>query len=303
MAEEKQKEVELTPTFEEKHPRIAGALSVAGAVAVGLIVIGIWDWLGHRPMSNSDIAAKATDTSAQYGDSFGAVNALFSALAFAGVIIALWWQRKELSLQRREMRLAWQEHKKSADAQTKSEQRLMLSAFIAALETLRQVGDWRSRHQIPARSTHARTIGVLAQAQVIDALNALIPDMASYLYDSHEFLQFTTEAYSRSANCQTLAQIAKELGDVGFIKHGRKNESLDDTKRSTVSSLTNRLIACATELSPEAEQAITECVQSLRRHCGDPDVGFSSSGVHQYLGEMVCKIRAIAEQEAFDQWH
>lgn len=39
----------------------------------------------------------------QFGDMFGAVNALFSGLAFAGVIIAILLQRKELELQREEL--------------------------------------------------------------------------------------------------------------------------------------------------------------------------------------------------------
>jgi hypothetical protein len=38
-----------------------------------------------------------------FGDMFGAVNALFSGLAFAGVIYTLLLQRKELKLQRREL--------------------------------------------------------------------------------------------------------------------------------------------------------------------------------------------------------
>lgn len=38
-----------------------------------------------------------------FGDMFGAVNALFSGLAFAGVIYAIFLQRKELELQRREL--------------------------------------------------------------------------------------------------------------------------------------------------------------------------------------------------------
>lgn len=38
-----------------------------------------------------------------FGDMFGSVNALFSGLAFAGVIVALILQKKELSLQRAEL--------------------------------------------------------------------------------------------------------------------------------------------------------------------------------------------------------
>lgn len=45
------------------------------------------------------------------GDSAGAINALFSSLAFAGVIIAMTLQRKELKLQRSELRLQRKELK------------------------------------------------------------------------------------------------------------------------------------------------------------------------------------------------
>jgi len=40
---------------------------------------------------------------ASFGDMFGAINALFSGLAFAGVIYAIFLQRKELYLQRKEL--------------------------------------------------------------------------------------------------------------------------------------------------------------------------------------------------------
>lgn len=44
-----------------------------------------------------------------FGDSFGAVNALVSALAFAGVIVSLYFQRKDLKLQRQDLLLQHQE--------------------------------------------------------------------------------------------------------------------------------------------------------------------------------------------------
>ena len=38
-----------------------------------------------------------------FGDMFGAVNALFAGLAFAGIIYTIFLQRQELELQRREL--------------------------------------------------------------------------------------------------------------------------------------------------------------------------------------------------------
>ena len=43
------------------------------------------------------------DSANEIGDSAGAINGLFSALAFAGVIFAIILQKKELSLQRNEL--------------------------------------------------------------------------------------------------------------------------------------------------------------------------------------------------------
>ena len=40
----------------------------------------------------------------EFGDSAGATNGLFSALAFAGVIYAIFLQKDELSLQRQELK-------------------------------------------------------------------------------------------------------------------------------------------------------------------------------------------------------
>ena len=55
----------------------------------------------------------------QFGDSFGALNALFSGLAFAGIIYTIQLQRKELNYQREELRLTRFELKRSTDAQEK----------------------------------------------------------------------------------------------------------------------------------------------------------------------------------------
>jgi hypothetical protein len=55
-----------------------------------------------------------------FGDQFGAVNALFSGLAFAGVIYAVILQSKELELQREELVLTRAELSRSAQAQEES---------------------------------------------------------------------------------------------------------------------------------------------------------------------------------------
>jgi hypothetical protein len=64
----------------------------------------------------------------QFGDQFGAVNALFSGLAFAGVIVTILLQREELQLQRQELEQTREELRRSASAQEASEKALAAQA-------------------------------------------------------------------------------------------------------------------------------------------------------------------------------
>ncbi|WP_157491979.1 hypothetical protein [Gelidibacter mesophilus] len=59
---------------------------------------------------------------ASFGDSFGAINSLFSGLAFGGIIYTIFLQRQELKLQREELKLTRKELKRTANAQEKGNQ-------------------------------------------------------------------------------------------------------------------------------------------------------------------------------------
>lgn len=64
----------------------------------------------------------------QFGDMFGGLNALFSGLAFLGIIYTIALQREELGLQRTELELTRTELKRTASAQEKSESSLSKQA-------------------------------------------------------------------------------------------------------------------------------------------------------------------------------
>ncbi|MCA0450752.1 MAG: hypothetical protein LCH62_13440 [Proteobacteria bacterium] len=79
----------------------------------------------------------------QFGDLFGAVNALFSGLAFAGVIVTILLQREELRLQRLELSQTREELRRSAAAQEASQLALhaqasasQMSARLASVNSL-----------------------------------------------------------------------------------------------------------------------------------------------------------------------
>ena len=66
-------------------------------LSVGVVgLFGLSWWLLASTIGNSE-------KQGQFGDQFGAVNALFSGLAFAGLIFTIILQKKELALQREEL--------------------------------------------------------------------------------------------------------------------------------------------------------------------------------------------------------
>ena len=109
-------------------------LIVLGVVAV-ILIIGLW-YLNYYFMV--DKADRGT-----FGDMFGSVNAIFSGLAFAGIIITIYLQGNELSLQRKELVETREVLKRTAEAQEESEkamirqaENLKISAKLSALNTL-----------------------------------------------------------------------------------------------------------------------------------------------------------------------
>lgn len=64
-----------------------------------------------------------------FGDSFGALNALFSGLAFAGLIVTLIMQKDELSMQREELDEAKQELRQQSIEFKKQNKTLKLQRF------------------------------------------------------------------------------------------------------------------------------------------------------------------------------
>ena len=65
----------------------------------------------------------------QFGDKFGAVNALFSALAFAGVILTVFLQKEELCEQRKELILTREEIKGQKEQLRAQNETMKLQSF------------------------------------------------------------------------------------------------------------------------------------------------------------------------------
>ena len=97
------------------------------------------------------------DVRGQMGDMFGAANALFSALAFSGLLIAIFAQSRELrlqgeqlALQRVELELTRAEQARIANAQEQTRDAVITQAQILSLTAeLSAFMAWdRSRHNL-----------------------------------------------------------------------------------------------------------------------------------------------------------
>jgi len=71
------------------------------AFAVGAAAVATILWLLSWALITSQFGNP--DDPGPFGDMFGAVNALFSGLAFAGIIVAILMQQEELKIQRKEL--------------------------------------------------------------------------------------------------------------------------------------------------------------------------------------------------------
>lgn len=80
---------------------------IHAAIIIVIVIILLWGiswYLIDRFVVSSDIKQISTEVvQGTFGDKFGAINALFSGLAFAGIIFTILLQRKELELQRNEL--------------------------------------------------------------------------------------------------------------------------------------------------------------------------------------------------------
>lgn len=107
------------------------------------------------------------DNHGSVGDMFGAVNALFSGLAFLGVIVAIWMQNEELQLQRVEMTESRLAQQVSAIAQQKQERQMHKAAELAALGSLRQQLELGRLETIAEHLSYGRTRWISRRIQEV----------------------------------------------------------------------------------------------------------------------------------------
>lgn len=111
-------------------------------IAVSVVILIVLTWLVSPLIARWLVGPGEAGA---LGDTFGAVNAIFSGLAFAGVILAISLQHDELKLQRKELALTRTEIHRSAEAQERAGESLgeqaeilKITAYLNGLSALLQ---------------------------------------------------------------------------------------------------------------------------------------------------------------------
>jgi hypothetical protein len=117
---------------EKDRPRFSTRTALC--VAAGVVALWALTPFAMRLFVENDLGKLG-----QAGDLFGSVNALFSGLAFAGVIVAILLQREELTLQREELTLTREELTKSAKAQDESQKALNKSIYAQSYKVAMEI--------------------------------------------------------------------------------------------------------------------------------------------------------------------
>lgn len=157
----------------------------------------------------------------QFGDSFGAINALFSGLAFACVICTLIFQMKELRLQRKELENTQQVMKgqeKQLEAQNRTLQHQNFeSSFFQLLSLYNSIVDTM---EIPGRSNNERHHSFRAMHEKLNMLVNYSGNMGWEEHSQRLLNQLGTEVEEASWKEDTKQIIVEEIDErgEGFLK-------------------------------------------------------------------------------------
>jgi hypothetical protein len=120
------------------------------------------------------------DKSGTFGDTFGAINSLFSALAFSALIYTIILQSRELKLQREELSLTRDQLADSARSQRDQAKYMLLSTQISAAISKQEIyaNHYVNQKQFPDHELH--NLGEMRShlKMLMDATDSLVSDAA-----------------------------------------------------------------------------------------------------------------------------
>lgn len=122
----------MNQTSQETSPNENGKISwLIWLIPASVVFLVFAAWWLTPAFVQFQVSQTKIDNAGVYGDQFGAVNALFSGLAFGGVIIAIILQTQELRLQRQELQATRNELRGSKEQLERQAQLLLKQNFEA----------------------------------------------------------------------------------------------------------------------------------------------------------------------------
>ena len=265
-----------------------------------MLVVGIWIVIGFSPWAISLYPTTGTvcefNRPGVFGDSFGFVNALFSGLALAGVIVAIFLQRKELFEQRNQLYYQYQELLESVKTQQDSQKALESQAasnqVAAVLNLVQHYGaserfdkdpypDLRMGHEpTPAAATfYKRAALKLTHAThdyVLKSLDSLegfsVPNSYKFLYDDLAIRglldRFEMVLRNHSWEPKRILEILQKMNSSVVLEHPR----LDNEQQSQIVIDLDDTIASVENcpsgtLSHEVRKQIKNVVELVKKSC------------------------------------
>ena len=266
-----------------------------------MLVVGIWIVIGFSPWAISLYPTTGTvcefNRPGVFGDSFGFVNALFSGLALAGVIVAIFLQRKELFEQRNQLYYQYQELLESVKTQQDSQKALESQAasnqIAAVLNLVQHYGaserfdpdpypHLRKRHgttPVAAATFYERAALKLTHAThdyVLKSLDSLegfsIPDCYKFLYDDLAIRglldQFEMVLLNYASEPKRNLEILQKMNSPVVLDHPR----LDNEQQSQIvidlGVTTAAVENCRSgKLSHDVKKQIKDVVGLVKKSC------------------------------------
>lgn len=223
------------------------------AIVVLMAVLLLFWLVGWYPLRSQ----ASVEQAGQYGDSFGYVNALFSSLALAAVIMAIFMQREDLREQGKDTEAQLKEMRESVKAQKEQAEASVAESFVNALATYNDIRKNKfagSCHELMARLAVLHTVALAkktlprtAAIYSLDLAIQILREMKKLMEASNQFLRSCTDTSIDGVEefQRVVTEVLRELPDY-----------LHDA--SVLCERDVQMISRLRDLSLELEKAVTD---------------------------------------------
>ena len=160
--------------MKENNPLDSFRFSMGILILLLAVIVALWCWLPGQLAGDS----ATLEHRGQLGDSYGSVNALFTGLAFAGLIFTILLQHREIRLQRadfaaqiEEMRQSREEIVRQVNVQTLQLQVAMVDLKMKALEAEIAAIEMESHALAPHAKSEKSGTAIRKVKEQMDELN------------------------------------------------------------------------------------------------------------------------------------